>query len=249
MKKTICFVFVLILALSACGTKPARKVVIGLDDDFPPMGFRDSNGDLTGFDIELAKEACTRMGVEVEFQPIDWDSKELEMSSKKIDLLWNGVTITPARQEIWAFSEPYIANSQIIIVKNGSPIGSKADLAGKKIGVQKGSSAVDAVEADSAVYATFDEVLEYPENVSAFLDLDIGRIDAVVADEIMARYYITQQKSDFKVLDEDFGDEDYGIATRKDETVLIAAVQKALDDMKKDGKYDEIYKKWFGGGN
>ncbi len=224
--------------------KTTDKIIIGLDENFPPMGFRDENNEITGFDVDLAKAAAEKMGVEAEFQPINWSSKELELDSGKVDLLWNGLTITDERRENMEFTNPYLANKQVIMVKNESEITSKADLAGKNIGIQKESSAVDAVNADPI--ASELNLNEYDDNILAFTDLEIGRVDAVVVDEIVARYYISTNDTDFKLLDEDFGDEVYGVAAKKGNTELINKLQAALDEIKDDGTAAEISQKWFG---
>ena len=222
------------------------KIIVGLDDEFPPMGFRDDNNEIVGFDIDLAKAAAEKLGSEIEFQPIDWDTKELELENGNIDLIWNGLTITDERAEAMDFTMPYLKNKQIIIVKNGSDIQSKDDLKGKTIGVQAGSSALDAVEADE-MYADLKDVSSYDTNILAFTDLDIERVDAVVADEIVARYYLASNENDFRVVENgDFGDEVYGVAAKKGNTELISALQAALDSLSADGTAAEISVKWFG---
>lgn len=170
------------------------KLVLGLDDSFPPMGFRDDNNQIVGYDIDLAKEVAKRLGVELVLQPIDWDSKELELNSNKIDCIWNGMTINPDRVENMFFAKPYIANRQIIIVGENTGIKTKADLEGKQVGLQKGSSAVAAVEAD-AIHSKIKKITEYQNNVDAFNDLKIGRIDALVVDEVAGRYLVEKDNS------------------------------------------------------
>ena len=169
------------------------KLIVGLDDSFPPMGFRDDKNNIVGYDIDLAKEVAKRMDVELVLQPIDWDSKELELQSGKIDCIWNGMTITEERVEAMYFVKPYIANRQIVIVGENSDIKTKADLNGKKIGLQKGSSALNAVK-DDDVYSKIGEIIEYQNNVDAFNDLKVGRIDALVVDEVAGRYMIEKDK-------------------------------------------------------
>lgn len=171
--------------------KSKGKFIVGLDDSYPPMGFRDEKNEIVGFDIDLAKEVASRMGVEVEFQPIDWDSKELELNSGKIDCIWNGMSITDERIANMFFAKPYIANQQIIIVPASSGITSKAQLEGKVIGLQKGSSSLDALNADP-ISAKVKEVVEYADNVSAYMDLQAGRIDVFVVDSVVGRYVISQ---------------------------------------------------------
>ncbi len=226
-------------------TATGGKFIVGLDENFPPMGFKDEKSEIVGFDVDLAKEAAARMNKEVVFQPIDWDSKELELKTKKIDVIWNGLTITDERKQNMLFSKPYMENNQIIMVQGTSSIKAKADLAGKKVGLQKGSSALDAVNKDAATAASIKEIVEYPDNVSAFMDLDIGRIEAVVVDEIVARYYLSQTGKNYVVLKENFGGEEYGVGMRIDDNELGAELQKAIDAMIADGTAAKISQKWF----
>lgn len=227
-------------------TEDDNALVVGLDDEFPPMGFRDENNNIVGFDIDLAKAAAEKMGVEVKFQPIDWDTKEVELETGKIDLIWNGFSITDERLEAMEFTNPYVKNKQIIIVKNDSDIQSKADLVGRNIGLQDGSSALDAVNADE-MSSSLGDIATYATNILAFTDLDLGRIEAVVADEIVARYYLANNENDFRVIENgDFGDEVYGIAAKKGNTELITSLQEALDELSSDGTATEISNKWFG---
>ncbi len=169
-------------------------LVLGLDESFPPMGYRDSdNGEIIGFDIDLAKEVAKRLGVELILQPIDWDSKELELNGKKIDCIWNGMSITDARKVEMFLSKPYVANAQVIIVAADSPIKTRADLAGKKVALQKGSSALEAVEADEATCAAIKdggEIVEFADNLSAYMDLKVGRVDAFVVDKVVGEWII-----------------------------------------------------------
>lgn len=221
------------------------KLIIGLDENFPPMGFRDDDGDLIGFDIDLATAAGEKMGKEVVFQPIDWSSKELELNSGKVDLLWNGLTITEDRLSKMSFTSPYLKNRQVILVKEDSDIAFKSDLDGKKIGLQKESSALEAVNKDP-IKDSIKEISEYPDNIAAFTDLDIGRIDAVVVDEVVARYYLENNVAPFRILDENFGNEEYGIAAKFENTELINELQKALDELSEEGTASEISINWFG---
>ncbi len=220
--------------------------VLGLDDSFPPMGFRGEDGEITGFDIDLAREVCTRMGVELKLQPIDWDAKILDLNSGDIDVIWNGLTITEDRQEKINFSKPYIANKQIIIVQAASGIDLKADLAGKRIGFQLGSSAEGAITSDAATAASFAESFKYQDNVQALMDLEAGQIDAVVVDEILGRYYISKKPGVYAVATEFFGKEEYGIGFRKGEDAFTQEVNRILDEMRADGSAARISQKWFG---
>ena len=264
MKKQISLLVVALVAgvlLSGCGKKeeaapaaaapaatpvPAAAIVVGLDDNFPPMGFKDEKNELVGFDIDLAKEAAKRIGREVTFKPIDWSAKEAELSGKRVDVLWNGLTITEERKANILFTKPYLENRQIVVVTEKSDIKAKADLAGKVVGVQDGSSAVEAVQKDEAAAKSIKELKKFGDNVTALMDLSAGRLDALVVDEVVGRYYTSKKPGEYRVLDENFGTEDYGIGTRKDDAELMAKIEKAMDDMKADGSAATILTKWFG---
>ncbi|WMD22333.1 amino acid ABC transporter substrate-binding protein [Achromobacter seleniivolatilans] len=222
-----------------------KKVVVGLDDNFPPMGFRDSSNQIVGFDVDMAKEASKRLGLEVEFKPIDWSAKEAELNGKRVDVLWNGLTITEERKKNISFTAPYMANHQIIIVGTASPVKLKSDLAGKVIGAQDGSSATDAIAKDP-VAAQIKEVKKFGDNVTALMDLAAGRLDAIVVDEVVGRYLISKRAGEYRVLDENFGTEDYGVGVRKDDTELLGKLDKTLDSMKQDGTASRIATQWFG---
>ena len=232
-------------APAAAPALPA-KIVIGLDDNFPPMGFRDDKNELVGFDVDLAREAAKRLGVEVEFKPIDWNAKEAELNGQRVDALWNGLTITEERKKNIAFTAPYMQNHQIIVVKADSPVKTKADMAGKTIGVQDGSSAIDAIEKDAATAQSFKALKKYGDNVTALMDLATGRVDAVVLDEVVGRYYTAKKPGEYAVLEENFGTEDYGVGLRLADTGLHAQLDKALTAMKQDGSGAQISEKWFG---
>ncbi len=175
--------------------KSRGKFILGLDDSFPPMGFRDEDNEIVGVDIDLAAEVCKRMGVELVVQPIDWDSKELELTSGKIDCIWNGMTVTDDRVAAMFLTKPYLDNRQVIIVEEGSKISQVSDLAGKTVGLQKGSSAREAFDAN-AIASEVKDVVEYEDNVEAFLDLQAGRIDALLVDEVAGNYIIATYGKD-----------------------------------------------------
>ncbi|MDR2852898.1 MAG: amino acid ABC transporter substrate-binding protein [Burkholderiaceae bacterium] len=234
-------------AASAATPLTGRTIVVGLDDNFPPMGFRDEKGNIVGFDIDMAREAFKRLGAaSVQFKPIDWDAKEAELNSKRVDVLWNGLTITDERKKQIAFTAPYMQNHQIIVVAAKSPIANKAALTGKVVGAQTGSSAIDAIEKDAAVRKSFRSLKTYGDNVAALMDLNAGRLDAVVLDEVVGRYYTAKKPGQYRVLQDNFGTESYGVGLRKSDAALLAELQKALDGMKRDGASERISKKWFG---
>lgn len=220
-------------------------LVIGIDDQFPPMGFRDENNEIVGFDIDYARAAAEYMGVEVKFQPIDWSTKETELASGRIDLIWNGYTITDERKEKVNFTKPYLANAQVIATLADSDIETLADLEGKDIGLQALSSAMDAFQA-SDIAEKVNSVTEYKDNVAALNELETGRVDAVVIDEVAIGYYMTKKEGTFKVLEESLAPEEYGVGVRKEDEELLNKLQEALDQMNEDGTAAEISTKWFG---
>jgi len=219
-------------------------MIVGLDDTFAPMGFRDNGGNLVGFDVDLAKEVGLRLGVEVRFQPIDWDAKVLELNSGTIDMIWNGLTITESRLEEMIFSNPYIANTQMVMVKSDSSIDLISDLTGKKLGVQISSAAQEAVDAN-AIVNNLGEYLKYDQYNQALLELKNGTIDAVVIDEIMGRYIISQSVGDYKVASENFGSETYGVGFRLESDSIRDQINQVLAEMILDGTAAEISIKWF----
>ena len=187
------------------------------------------------------------MGVQVEFKPIDWSSKESELKSKRVDLLWNGLTILEKRKENILFSNPYMTNKQIIIVPAGSTIATKSNLAGRNIGVQDSSSAVDALEKQPDVLASFKELKKYPDLISAFLDLGNGRVDVLIVDEVLARYYMSKNPDKYDVISNvDFGTETFGVGMALTNKDLQTKLDKTLDEMKADGTAAKISEKWFG---
>ncbi len=234
--------------VGSVSTLDKDELVIGLDDTFVPMGFKDESGELVGFDIDLAKAVGEKLNKKVKFQAIDWSMKETELNGGNIDLIWNGYSINDERKEKVEFSKPYLNNTQIIVTLSNSSINTKADLAGKKVGAQNQSTAVDAVEADGDIMSTFDggNLVTFEDNNQALMDLEAGRLDAIVVDEILARYYIKARGEDkYKILSENFGDEQYGVGIRKGDTKFVEAFNKALDEVIKDGQAAEISEKWF----
>lgn len=226
--------------------KANGKLIVGLDDTFVPMGFRDEAGNLVGFDIDLAKAVSEEMGIPFEFQAIDWDAKELELQNKKVDCLWNGLSITPEREEVMQFTDPYLDNRLVIMTKQGSDIKTKADLAGKNVGTQAGSSALDVVKADAS-YSTFQDTLtEYKDYDAAIMDLEIGRIEAVIVDEVLGNYKNNQKGNVFAFGTEDFGPDKYGVALRKEDTSLFEEFNKAFEAVIANGTASELSMKWFG---
>lgn len=220
---------------------------VGFDQDFPPMGFVGDDGEYTGFDLELAKEVADRLGLEFVAQPIAWDAKDMELNSDTIDCIWNGFTIN-GREDDYTWSTPYMDNSQVFVVAADSGISSLADLAGKVVEVQTDSSAEAALNDDEELKGTFKTLQTTPDYNTAFMDLEMGAVDAIAMDVIVAGYQIEQRdESDkFVILDETLSSEEYGIGFKKGNEELRDKVQGALDEMAADGTMAEISEKWFG---
>lgn len=240
--------------LGACAKDNAegtdkKTLVVGIDNTFAPMGFKNDKGDLEGFDIEMAKEVGKKIGKEMEFQNIDWDLKETELETGNIDLIWNGYSVTKERKEKVLFTDAYLQNRQIIITTEDTGITKKADIAGKTLSVQKNSSAYEAVMQDAAFVKELkgSAPVQFETNNDCFMDLEAGRSDVIVVDETLARYYMKQQTNGVKyvVLDENFGNEDYAVGMRKSDTALCESINKALAELKEDGTFDKIKDKWF----
>ena len=253
MKKLFSLMLLAVVAvvLAACGSSEEsssgkEKLVIGIDDKFAPMGFRDEDNEIVGFDIDYARAAAEEMGYEVEFQPIDWSTKESELNSGRIDLIWNGYTITDERKEKVLFTKPYLENEQVIVTLKDAKINAIADLADKKVGVQKLSSALDALNANPIIKKIDGVPTEYGDNVLALTDLKAGRTDAVIMDKVVAEYYNTLDQGTFTIVEEALAPEQYGVGVKKGEEELLEKLQKALDTLNENGKAAEISTKWFG---
>lgn len=243
-----------VFGLAACGSEDMPQtwedieargyMIVGLDDTFAPMGFRDNDGNLVGFDVDLANEVGERLGIEVRFQPIDWDAKVLELNAGTIDMIWNGLTITESRLEEMAFSNAYLANTQMVMIKSGSDITNISDLTGLKLGVQISSAAEDAVNA-SDIVDDLGELIKFDTYNAALLELQNGTVDAVVIDEIMGRYIMSQNVGLYEALEDNFGEEEYGIGFRLESTNLRDKINEILNEMIADGTAAEISENWF----
>lgn len=219
--------------------------VLGLDDAFPPMGFRNENNEIVGFDIDLAKEVTSRLNLELKLQPIDWNSKEQELATGNIDCIWNGFTISEERKKVITFSKPYLKNKQVLIVKSNSPLTKLSDFKGKIVGLQGGSTASDAMDSSPEFKNSLKDVIEFKDNLTALMDLNKGGVDAVVLDLFVANDNIKRSGMDFKILDEGLTEEEYAIGFRKGDIALKDAVEAKLIEMKNDGTMAKISEKWF----
>lgn len=226
--------------------KDSGKFIMGLDDAFPPMGFRDENNEIVGYDVDLAKEVTKRMGVSLVLQPIDWNAKEQELNTGKIDCIWNGFTITDERSKAMSFTKPYLKNAQVLVVKADSSVKTLADLKGKTVGLQAGSSAADALDSAADFKASLKGSVEFKDNLTALMDLEAKGVDAVVMDLMVANDNINRSGKAYRILSEDLSPEDYGVGFRKNDVALMSEVQKQLEAMAVDGTLKTITVKWFG---
>ena len=227
------------------GKKEGDTFTVGFDQDFPPMGFVGDDGEYTGFDLELAQEVCNRMGWEYVPQPIAWDSKDATLNSGEIDCIWNGFTIN-GREDDYTWTDAYLNNKQVFVVRADSGIETEADLAGKVVDVQTDSSAQVALEDNPELTGTFANLEVIPDYNTGFMNLESGAVDAVAMDIVVAGYQIESRSADFKILDYEIAAEEYGVGFAKGNEVLRDQVQKVLEEMAEDGTMAEISKKWFG---
>lgn len=222
-------------------------LVMGFDEEYPPMGFVSEDGTHVGFDIDLAREVCSRLGVELVLQPVIWDSKELELNGGNIDCIWSGMTITPERAEQMLFSMPYLKNEQIMVVMTDSGIATASETAGKVLGTQAGSSSVDVLDANPDIKDALAGVSLYEDFVTALMDLRLRGIDVLLIDSVVGNYYISQQDDPaaFTVLPGVLEAEEYGIGFRLADQSLVDAVNEQLIAVYEDGTLDTIRARWF----
>ena len=225
----------------------ARGVfVLGLDDSFPPLGYRNDDNEIVGYDIDLAKEVAKRLGVTFKAQPIDWDAKEMELETGKIDCIWNGFTITEDRKKALSMSFPYLDNEQVLVVRQNGAIKTLDDMRGRVVGYQSGSSAQEAIDDNPGFKNTLADIIVFKENITALNDLKVGGVDGVVMDSVVANYSIAQTGEPFEIVKNSLANEEYGIGFRKKEPELRDEVERILKEMVADGTVASISKKWFG---
>lgn len=227
--------------------KKNGKFIIGLDDTFAPMGFRDKNNKLVGFDIDLAKAVGKELGVEVEFKPIDWDAKYSELKAKNIDCVWNGMSANPERAEKLSLSKLYLNNKIVVMtMKNDVKVNKASDLKQYKIGTQADSAALETMRKNKEYKNFKKNITEYKTYDEAILDLKAGRLDVIAVDQVLGNYKKTKMKNILKVCKFDFGDDHYAIGFRKNDKKLTEKVNEALKALIDNGKAGKISKKWFG---
>lgn len=264
MKKRLALLLALTLmaaaVLSGCGSKEKKAdnkekeyaekksgdtFTVGFDQDFPPMGFVGDDGEYTGFDLELAAEVCKRLELEFVPKPIAWDAKDAELGSGGIDCIWNGFTMN-GREDDYTWTDAYLNNQQVFVVKADAGIESEKDLEGKVVDVQTDSSAQAALEDQPELAGTFADLEVVADYNTGFMNLESGAVDAVAMDIVVASYQIEKRGADFKILDYEIAAEEYGVGFAKGNEAVRDQVQDTLKEMAEDGTLAEISARWFG---
>lgn len=223
------------------------ELIIGLDDTFAPMGYRDEDNNLVGFDIDLANAVGEELGVKVKFQPINWDSKEMELTSKNIDCIWNGMSATPERMESMSLSYKYLNNKIIVMtLSDDVKVATAEDMANYKIGTQADSAALETMQANEAFDTFSKNITEYKTYDQALMDMQAGRIDCIVVDQVLGEYKNSKLKEKMTVCDYNFGDDFYAIGFRVGETELTNKVNDAIKALIDNGTAAKISNDWFG---
>lgn len=249
------------LALSACGASPAASdqgsagsssadaggeittLTVGFDQAYPPYGYVGDDGEFTGLDLELAAEVAKRNDWELKLEPIDWDAKDTLLNSGAITCIWNGFTME-GREDDYTFSEPYMLNAQVVVVRADSGIESFEDLAGKTVITQVDSAAEEVLNGDMAdLTATFASLETIGDYNTAFMQLESGAVDAVACDLSIAQYQMAG-KDTYKQLDEQLSTEHYAVGFKKGDTALAEKVTETLKEMDEDGFVKELCDKY-----
>ncbi|MBF0778850.1 amino acid ABC transporter substrate-binding protein [Streptococcus cuniculi] len=252
------------LALTACSSSASstktdnwsryeetKKITIGFDKTFVPMGFEEKNGQYAGFDIDLATAVFDKYGIAIEWQPIDWDLKETELNNGNIDLIWNGYSATDERREKVLFTDEYMANLQVLVTKKSSNITDNAGMKDKVLGAQAGSSGYANFEAKPTILKDLvknNEATQYATFNEALIDLKNDRIDGLLIDRVYANYYLQQEGliSDYTIIDAGFEKEAFAVGARKADATLVDKINTAFKELYADGSFQKISDKWFG---
>ncbi|MBP3494112.1 MAG: amino acid ABC transporter substrate-binding protein [Oscillospiraceae bacterium] len=246
MKRFLCLALALVMTatmLIGCGKKDKQQLIVGFDAEFPPFGYLAADGTYDGFDLAMAEELCNRLGWEFKAVPIDWNSKDTELKGGNINCIWNGFTYT-GREDEYTWSDPYVDNSIVIVVKADSGIKTLADLAGKTVMAQTASSAVDGIDGNEAFKNSLKEVVQLADYNTGFLELKQGTVDAVAADIGVAAYQVAQNGSDYVILEEAVSTEQYAVGFLLGNTELRDAVNTELKKMAADGTMLKIAKNY-----
>lgn len=251
MRKIISlFLILFTLTLCSCNSNQTgiintdENFVIGIDANYPPFAYTDDNGNLVGYDLSLANEVANRLGMELEIYPLNWNEKDEILKSGQIDAIWSGFTITPEREELYSFTDPYLDVQPVIVVPEDSDINSINDLADKVVGVQEGSYAYELLQS-LPIYEQIDHETLFEENVNALKNLDVGLTDALIVDSSVANWYINNKNADYKIVDS-LGDLKVGVAFDQNNNELRDQVNKILEDLKQEGVSESISIEWFG---
>ncbi|MCZ2490745.1 amino acid ABC transporter substrate-binding protein [Dellaglioa carnosa] len=226
-------------------------VVIGIDDSFVPMTFRQKDGKLVGYDVDLAKKVFEKYGIKVDFQTIDWSMKETELKNGTIDLIWNGYTKTTARAKTVAFSRTYLTNKQVVVTKKSSEINSFSEMKNKILGVQSGSAGFDSLNLYPNILKNKiqdEEPIQYDSFDNAFIDLNADRIQGLLIDDVYANYFIEHQtnSNSYRVIDGKFKTEDFAVGLRKSDVTMKLKINKAITELQNEGYLKKLNHKWFG---
>ena len=263
--KFVITLIVMVLVITGCASggkeKPRKdnwndfqtdkKVVIGFDNTFVPMGFHDKSGKDVGFDIDLANAVFEKYGIKVQWQAINWDLKETELKNGNIDLIWNGYSKTDERESIVQFTKQYMVNEQVIVVKKSKNIKAISDLKDKVLGAQNGSSGYDTFNSNPEVLKNIvknNDATQYESFNEALIDLENDRIDALLIDKVYANYYLKQQNKldDFNILNAGFESEAFAVGARKADITLVNKINEAFHELYREGMFQKIANKWFG---
>ena len=265
-KKKIAFVITLFFSffLTACTQKSSDpnqdnwakyqkqgSITIGFDNTFVPMGFEEKNGQYAGFDIDLAQAVSEKLGIQIKFQPIDWDMKETGLQNGTIDAIWNGYTATDERKEKVAFTIPYMENQQVLVSKKSQNIQSVKDMSNKVLGAQAGSSGYLDFEAQPDLLKSQvkdQKANQYQSFNEALIDLKNDRIDALLIDRVYANYYLQSEGilNDYNVFSAGFESEAFAVGVRPADKTLLDSLNQAFISLYQEGKFQEISQKWFG---
>lgn len=232
---------------AAATSSDKTTLIVGFDQSYPPYGFVGNDGNFTGFDLDLAAEVASRNGWDIQLEPIDWDAKDTLLNSGAITCIWNGFTME-GRENDYTFSDPYMLNAQVVVVKKGSGIESLADLAGKNVITQTDSAAYDVLAGDEAtkadLKATFASLETIGDYNTAFMQLESGAVDAVACDLSIAQYQMSAKPDAYVQLPEDLSSEHYAVGVKKGDTELADAITKTLKEMNEDGTIEKLCEKY-----
>ncbi|MCS4487564.1 amino acid ABC transporter substrate-binding protein [Streptococcus sciuri] len=228
-----------------------KTITIGFDNTFVPMGYKDKKGKNVGFDIDLANAVFKQYGIHVKWQPINWDLKETELTNGKIDMIWNGYSVTDERLKKVSFTLPYMKNEQVLVTKKSSGITSFEGMKGKILGAQSGSSGYAAFNDQPKVLKNLvkgNDATQYETFTQALIDLKNERIDGLLIDRVYANYYLKQEGEldNYNIITGSFESENFAVGARKADKILIKKVNVALRKLYQSGDFQKISDKWFG---